>query len=470
MTRSTDNHPSEDFNKFKLELCQRLGQALFSSYFEGMEIEWDADGPLLRPKNGFAAQQIEQRFSNELLESWAQSVAPVSSLRLAAGRGNVIIVRSSRAALRGPLAADTTSVPSRSLEVDVLDLPEHIRAAADGWHGFEGFWVSESNRLARHAAMRVAEGLTRSVTYIYGGVGRGKTHLLTAVASEWAARFPGRTVMRAEHEQFIERVVSAVLNTQLTEMRRAMLACDLLILDDVHLYAGRKRTQDELALILERRTQAGKPTIAAGAGSPAELAGAGLLPRLADRLNAGLSVQINKPDFELRLCVARRYFEALKARLGRTLADRHIELIARRCDTDLRELIGIVRFFELVVESEGQNPTLTDDQVRQILAERIAGIPERSLSEILAFTATAFDLSVADLRCGSRRQPLVRARQAFCIAARRFTTAPLQAIGDALDRDHTTVLNAIKKGTVVATQEEQFAERLNRVLEYFDRA
>ncbi|MGV6819451.1 MAG: DnaA/Hda family protein [Parvularcula sp.] len=328
------------------------------------------------------------------------------------------------------------------------------------------FCVNESNRVARHAVTRVLDGTAAPITYIYGSTGRGKSHLINAVALEWLRRNPGGRLFYLHYDTLVADVSEAHLTNSFKELKEHLQDTDILILDDVHLLRGRKRTQEELRCLIGRLVQAGKTVLIAGSLPPPQLAEMGLYSRLAEILVGGMVAEIKAPDYELRLRIANQQAEEFFRSTGISVPQRQIDLVARRCDASVRELVGAMN--RLGVEMEAMRGEISDDQVAEFLhALTATRSPAPTPEAIFDYVTEVFGVTHAELRGPSRRRPFVLARHGFCKATRELTGIPLEAIGDMINRDHTTVLNSLRKAEEFAESNTEFADRLGLIMERF---
>lgn len=70
-----------------------------------------------------------------------------------------------------------------------------------------------------------------------------------------------------------------------------------------------------------------------------------------------------------------------------------------------------------------------------------------SLSDIQRATADRYGVTVKGLRCKRRVRKLSYPRQTAMFICRTMTSSSLQQIGNAFERDHTTVLHALRATT-----------------------
>lgn len=86
-----------------------------------------------------------------------------------------------------------------------------------------------------------------------------------------------------------------------------------------------------------------------------------------------------------------------------------------------------------------------------------------SLREIEVRICRAFGLNRTELRAERRHRDIVMARHAFFYWAARLTTQSLPAIGRYMDgRDHTTVLNGVKKYVIRRAAEGRTLRPISR--------
>src|SRR3954471_21869562 len=112
---------------------------------------------------------------------------------------------------------------------------------------FDLFVIGKSNELAAAAAHAVSQapGKVYNPLFIYGDTGLGKTHLMQAVAHETLQRSPNTRITYVGTEQFMNELISSILDRTGADFRRRYRETDLLLIDDVHFLKGRKETTQE---------------------------------------------------------------------------------------------------------------------------------------------------------------------------------------------------------------------------------
>lgn len=168
---------------------------------------------------------------------------------------------------------------------------------------FENFAVSSSNQMAHAAAEAVAEspGTAYNPLFIWGGVGVGKTHLMHAVGYSILSKDPSSSVLACTAEDFTNDIVEGIRNKTTQEVRKKYRKLGCLLIDDIQFIAGKDTAQEEFFHTFNAVTLAGGQVILTSDRPPSEISK--LEERLKSRFEAGLSVDIAAPDFELRCAI-----------------------------------------------------------------------------------------------------------------------------------------------------------------------
>jgi len=202
---------------------------------------------------------------------------------------------------------------------------------------FDSYIEGDCNRLARSAGFAVAAkpgGTSFNPLMIYGGVGLGKTHLAQAIGNEIKSSLPDKLVIYVSCEKFCQQFVDSLKNNTINDFVNFYQAMDVIIMDDVHNFAGKEKTQDIFFHIFNHLHQSGKQVILTSDKSPKDLSG--LEERLLSRFKWGLSADLQIPDFETRIAILRKKMYAD----GIELPAEVVEYVAHNIDNNVRELEG----------------------------------------------------------------------------------------------------------------------------------
>ena len=238
-----------------------------------------------------------------------------------------------------------------------------LDATLDATLRFATFVVGASNRLAVSAARAVADapGQAYNPLFIYGGSGRGKTHLVAAIAHAARERNPEMRVLVSSGEEVAEQLNRAIGAGTPSAFLSHYDGVNLLILDDVQFLTGQRETQSELLRLLNLLLQRGQQLVLTSDRQPSEIADVD--ERLLSRLSGGLVVDVGAPDFEMRLAILRN----VSATRAIEFAAGVLEEVARLPFANVRELKGALNKLTAYQQLEGKPVALGD--VRAVLGD-----------------------------------------------------------------------------------------------------
>jgi chromosomal replication initiator protein len=305
---------------------------------------------------------------------------------------------------------------------------------------FEHFVVGSGNRLAHAACLAVAEKPARAYNplFLYGGVGLGKTHLLHAIGN--ACHIRGLKVLYVSSEEFTNDMINAIRTHTTQAFRDKYRSIDVLLVDDIQFIAGKESTQEEFFHTFNTLHGQDKQIIVSSDRPPKSLNT--LEERLRSRFEWGLTADIQPPDLETRLAILRHKAE----RTGRYIPDEILDEIARRVQSNIRELEGALNRILAFADLSGSSltPNLVDVALSDLLPQRGDLEPHK----VVDLVAHYFNLSAEKLLGRDRSRAVALPRQIAMYLLREEANVSLPQIGEVLGgRDHTTVMYAIKKIT-----------------------
>ncbi|MCT4396485.1 chromosomal replication initiator protein DnaA [Periweissella beninensis] len=313
----------------------------------------------------------------------------------------------------------------------------------DAKYIFDTFVVGATNQLAYGAALAVSEGsLEYNPLLLYGGVGLGKTHLMQATGNNALVNNPNQRVLYVTSEQFTNDFISAVRNGTTEKLREEYRNADLLLVDDVQFLSGKESTQEEFFHTFNDILGHSGRIVMTSDRLPKDIPD--LQDRLVSRFQWGLSVDINKPDFETRIAILLEKAEKENISVDRNV----IEFIAKQVDSNVRELEGVFKRVAIMAKfNQSAGDTVSIDDATKILAELdIAQKSEITISFIQETVAKFFAISISDLKGKKRNKEIVMPRQIAMYLSRELTDNSLPNIGREFGgKDHTTVMHATDK-------------------------
>jgi len=327
-------------------------------------------------------------------------------------------------------------------------------------YSFDNLVEGDCNRLARSAGFAVANkpgGTAFNPLLIYGGVGLGKTHLANAIGIEIKKNFPNKTVLYVQSEKFCHQFVDAVKNNSHNDFIHFYQMIDVLIIDDVQLFAGKEKTQDVFFQIFNHLHQTGKQLVLTSDKSPIELIG--LEQRLLSRFKWGLSADLQVPNLETRIAILEKKIYADGIEMPRDV----IEYLAYNITTNVRELEGAL--ISLVAQSTLNRKSITMELARQMIDKFVKNTTrEISIDFIQKVVSDYFSLPLELLKSKTRKREVVQARQIAMFFAKNMTKSSLASIGlQCGGKDHATVLHACRTVNNLLETDKKFRVYIDEI-------
>ncbi len=392
----------------------------------GMSVEWRIDAALARPVCAPPASRA--------------AAAPARTSSPPPDRSSAT---SSRAP-RPVLAADAPSA----------------RAQLNPKYTFDNFVVGSSNELAYAAALASAggRGPRYNPLFIAGGTGLGKTHLMHAIAHKVLVDRPNARIVYVSAEHFTNEFIEALQNHRMDEFRaRYRTQCDLLLLDDIQFLAGREQTQEEFFHTFNALHDAGTPIIVTSDKYPQQLQR--MPERLVSRFTSGLVADVQVPQLETRVAIVKK-----KAQIECIdLSDEVAVLLAQKVQSNVRELEGAL--IRLAAKSSLTGRPINEEFA---LSEMSMVAPSRrepvSVADIQRAVCNHFRLTNAELLSKDRHKSVAFARQVAMYLCRQRLKSSFPELGRAFgNRDHTTVMSAVRRVEVLRQKDPQVAAHLEAI-------
>ena len=306
---------------------------------------------------------------------------------------------------------------------------------------FDSFIVGSCNQLAYAAALKVVEnpGHSYNPLFIHGGAGLGKTHLLHAIGHMAAAN--EMKVLYISTEQFTNEMVSAIRERKTEEFRQKYRSVDMLLVDDIQFLSGKEQTKESFFHTFNELHDANRQIAITSDRPPKSI------PLLQDRLRSrfewGLVADLQPPDFETRLAI----LQAKAEQDGVDVTPDVLEFIALQIKQNIRALEGSLN--RVIAYAKLIRGLITPESAARALQDIASKQPPNtpvSPSLILEAVASAFQLTLSDLRGRKRDETTVLARQMSMYLMRQETEYSLAQIGKELgDRSPATISYAYQK-------------------------
>ena len=354
-----------------------------------------------------------------------------------------------------PVAKPAVAPPVQPITTPTAPPPELVDR-----YRFENFVAGPNSRFALTAAQSAADqpGLRYNPLFIYGGVGLGKTHLLHAVGHQARAQNPAARVLYVSSETYVNDLIAAIRSGQMDRFRtRYRDECDVLLVDDIQFIAGKDRTQEEFFHMFNTLHSSHKQIVMTCDQMPSAIPN--LEERLRSRLQWGLLADIKPPSFETRVAIVERK----AAEDGIALSKDVSMLLARHITRNVRELEGALMRLDAQARIFGQPIDL--ETARTFLDDIVDGDMRRvSPQIIIRAVCETFDVAESALKGPRRHRHITQPRQVAMFLIRELTDESLPRIGSLFGgRDHTTVLNALKRIDHLKRANPILRDRINRL-------
>lgn len=274
--------------------------------------------------------------------------------------------------------------------------------------------------------------------FIFGPSGMGKTHLLHALGWQIKSRSPELQVKVFSADEFINDYHMYLAKKQMAEFRgKYRLKTDVLLIDDIHSMARAKGAQEELFNIFNYYEQTAKFIAFTCDKSPQTLEG--FEPRLLTRFQGGLSAEIHATDFATRLEILESKQERYSFKISREI----LQQLANGVTNSVRSLEGAL--FKVGTYQMMKGSLITTAELGRLMPTLVCDKSAVTIDTILAETAQAAGLKVSDLKSMSRRREIVVARNLGMARLREELSLSFAEIGRIFGKDHSTVMNGIKR-------------------------
>ena len=330
---------------------------------------------------------------------------------------------------------------------------------------FENFVVGSSNKFANSAAVAVAnQNFENDVKkdynplFIYGPSGVGKTHLLYAIVNRILNKYPSKKIVYVKGEEFANQLFTAIRKHSTDEFKNKYREADVLLIDDIHFVAGKESLQEEFFNTFNAIFDANKQMIFTADRPPHEMKS--LEDRLRTRFMAGLIVDIQLPDYDLRCAILQQ-----KATLNHlNISNEIISYLADNVTSSIRQLEGVIKKLGAIQLLEGGDITI--ERVKNSVHEFVPkkDNDQKKMDDIILAVTKKFGVTRDDILSTKRNKEIAIPRHICVYVARQCTNLSQSQIGKVINRDRTTVISSESYVKETMENDSAFAFEINSII------
>ena len=337
-----------------------------------------------------------------------------------------------------PDGTEEDSVIEEESKADSSEANTHLNPR----YTFDTFVVGKNNDIAHATALAVAEdpGTYGNPLFIYGGAGLGKTHLLHSMAHYVLSKHPDYRIIYVTSEEFTNELVRSIQHKQGESFKNKYRHIDMLLIDDIQFIVNKESTQEEFFHTFTTLYESKKQIVISSDKPPKDING--LEDRLITRFKAGLTVDIQPPNYETRMAILKKRAELDNIKVD----DESLNYIATNIKSSIRELEGALK--QIYNFSRLRKQTINFNLTKEALENIISPEEKRPVTceLIIETVAEHFNISPDDIKSTKRNKEIAYPRQICMYLCRKMTADSLQAVGNSLGKkDHTTIIHGEKK-------------------------
>lgn len=307
---------------------------------------------------------------------------------------------------------------------------------------FENFVSGRSNQFAYSVCMAASQSFdsAHNPIYIYGNIGLGKTHLMQATGNQIRMNNPKFKVICTTSDLFVKEFVMALRKNEADKFKDKYISADVLLFDDVQFMPKGDATLNEFFSIFSYLYANNKQIILTSNSMPENIQN--IDSRLSSRFRGGIMVEISKPSIDEKIAIINKYIN----RIDLNMSDEIIRFIAENIKYEnTRDLVGLI--INIRARVKLQKAVLTLDYLTENFNDFfIEKNKVYTADDIIEKVSSYFSIKPNDLKSTSRAKSIVIPRNiAIYLMHTELENLTLSGIGQIFKRDHSTIMNSIKK-------------------------
>lgn len=338
---------------------------------------------------------------------------------------------------------------------------------------FDTFVIGDSNRMAYSMAVEVADRPGSSALnplFIYGRSGVGKTHLLCAIQNYINEQYQDFNVCYIDSMELVNKYSDAAIEKSVDKQsfknfENFFQKADVLLIDDIQGLQGKPGTLSALFRIFNSMIAKGKQFVFAADRAPKNI---DIDERYVSRFNSGATIDIQPPDDETKQSIIKSFIKQYQEEEGLsfTISDDILDYIVDNSSSNIRELKSAITNVIFALKMD-KNHELSERRLKELLGNHfIGGGKKRITIEIIQSAVEDFyGVAHKDLVGKKKERRIVHPRQVAIYLCRELSESTLKNIGNAFNRDHTTVMHSCDLINNQLQEDRNLREELEAVRE-----
>jgi len=463
VAREAKKSSAQNWQKVLDILEQKVAPTTFNPWMLSITTDEDIAEP---PKDGVYKLKSDQAFGVQVLQKKHLKDIEDAIFEVSGYRGSINLVFEPSDVKKPRKKLEKPSEQYVLMQEQIDNLKQmHSFCGLNLKYTFENFVVGDNSKFAYTVAKAVADapGQKYNPLFIYGSVGIGKTHLMQAIGHSILKNFSDQKVKYTKAEEFMNQLIDCLkmggdTNARMNKFRDMYRNVDVLLIDDIQVIEGKKRTEEEIFNTFDALFHAGKQIVFA---SDRPISSLTQTPeRLKSRFEWGLSVDITVPDFETRIAIIEKHAERNSFTLGREIS----EFLAKTYCKNVRELEGAYNRVSAYA-SIHESPLTIE------LAKKVLGYDEYvkkiNVKDIVEGCAKYYGVSTKEIIGTCRSKDIAHVRQCAIYLAREITELSFPALAQEFKKNHTTIMYSwekIKEKSATNTRLAQELEEAEKII------
>lgn len=407
-----------------------ISKANFNTWFKDTYISKIEDGVVvLAVPNQFVKNWLAEKFHKTILKHLIDTDDTLRSLEY------IIEKKEDR---KEPIKRSSPSMNNRlPIESLYINKDDNLNPK----YTFESFVVGDFNEVAYSAAQAIIkkQEVVYNPFFVYGNTGFGKTHLIQSIGNHIKKNQPHKKVYYLTTDKFQMEVVEQIgKSNRANDFKMKYRKYDVLIIDDIQFLSKKEKTQEELFHLFNYMYDNNKQIIFSSDKHPNQIPD--IEDRLRGRFNAGMTIDIQAPDYESRIEILRQKSNSSDF----ALTEKVIEYLATTINGNIRELEGVLN--SVILKSDVRGRELTLNEVKDLVKNNVKKKKVMKVEEVVQIVSDYYGIDEENVYKKIRKKEFVKPRQLIMYILREDFKISFPTIGEKLGgRDHTTVMHSCDK-------------------------